>query len=1158
MNAEHMSEIGSTFETRIKGQVSCQQSTVPFYSTVSGRRVNELHGLNTSYWRKNLEAPVLFHSAIKSILDEAPTDRVFVEIGPHSAFRGPLQQIFKTYKLQNSYVPTLVRHEHSTKCLLATAGELHVSNVPLDLLALSPRGKVLTDLPIYPWHHNAEYWSEIRLSKEWRFRKHPRHEILGSRVLEGNDMEPVWRNILHPDEVPWISDHRIYDDMVFPAAGFIAMAIEAIRQVTGIQDSFSLRHIEIHRALLLDRSITVETMTSLRPIRLTKSSDSSWYEFSILSHNDRKWEKHCTGEIKGSSDQVSLIAPLVVDSREISSPSWYRTLRKAGLNYGGAFEGMTGITAGIVIKAANAGIKPCQSQYTAHPTTIDICLQLFSVAVSNGIPRRFDRAFVPTSVAALEIKQSTTCLEVQAVAESSSRKIINGYVVARTEDQRPAISMTGVKLSPLETSKALAKAGTDDVAQLKWRPCIDLLNPAELIFASQDKRMSRLLCEKLTLLCIIESSHRLKALQTPLGHLAKYRSWLQIQRELAQEGKYDLIEDTQRFTKLKSAERLSLISHFYREANSTDAAALATAIITIFKSTEGIYQGKIQALEPLMQGDVLEKLYDWLVGGWQSFLHVLSHGKPNLRILEIGAGTGGTTASVYACLVSKSGRSNYSKYTYTDVSSGFFKAAKERFSHATNLEYAVLDISKDPIQQGFTAGSYDLILAANVLHATPKIRDTLMNVRKLLHPKGHLVLQELSPTMRCINYIMGVFPGWWLGEEDGRYLEPYLPLKRWDTELRHAGFQGVDAGIYDDELPYQINMSIVSTIPPKMKSVRKVALLCEEYTPALNHIYAYFLESGYAVDWSYLHQEPPSDRDVISLLDVGKPFFSEISASKWQSFKQYVGDLRRGLLWITHPVHIDCKDPAYGMVFGVARTMRSELSIEIATVETDSLGAAAWTTLLRVFDHFQRRDKESETDPDYEFAVSEGTVYVGRYDWLSVNQELSSSTQMQKSKFRSLEVGTYGLLQTLRWEQASFNDLHLADDEVLVEISSIGLNFRDVLIAMGQVEDTDGALGSDGSGIVRQTGSKVEDLRIGDRVFVLTRGCFSTFLKSSASHCAKIPPDLSFEDAATMPSVYSTVIHSLIDIGRLEKDQVRESMYFNIRCSHTNFSTRLF
>ena len=112
---------------------------------------------------------------------------------------------------------------------------------------------------------------------------------------------------------------------------------------------------------------------------------------------------------------------------------------------------------------------------------------------------------------------------------------------------------------------------------------------------------------------------------------------------------------------------------------------------------------------------------------------------------------------------------------------------------------------------------------------------------------------------------------------------------------------------------------------------------------------------------------------------------------KWQSLKLYMTDLKRGLLWVTHSFHINRKDPAYGMILRVARTMRSELSVDIATVETDSFSAVAWTTLLRVFHHYQRCDKELETDLDYEFALSEGTVYVGRYNWLPIDQELSNS-----------------------------------------------------------------------------------------------------------------------------------------------------------------------
>lgn len=70
--------------------------------------MNEPDGLDKSYWRHSLEGRVLLHSAIESALDDALTNRLLVEIGPHSALEGNLQQILKTYKSQNSYVPTLI------------------------------------------------------------------------------------------------------------------------------------------------------------------------------------------------------------------------------------------------------------------------------------------------------------------------------------------------------------------------------------------------------------------------------------------------------------------------------------------------------------------------------------------------------------------------------------------------------------------------------------------------------------------------------------------------------------------------------------------------------------------------------------------------------------------------------------------------------------------------------------------------------------------------------------------------------------------------------------------------------------------------------------------------------------------------------------------
>jgi SAM-dependent methyltransferase len=115
--------------------------------------------------------------------------------------------------------------------------------------------------------------------------------------------------------------------------------------------------------------------------------------------------------------------------------------------------------------------------------------------------------------------------------------------------------------------------------------------------------------------------------------------------------------------------------------------------------------------------------------------------------LEVGAGTGGTTQTFLKDLVDAEGHPTYSLYTFTDISDGFFPMAKQRFSYAPNMEFKVFDISKEPFKQGFEAKTYDLILAANVVHATPVLLDTLRHLRLLLSPTGRLVLTELTTTI---------------------------------------------------------------------------------------------------------------------------------------------------------------------------------------------------------------------------------------------------------------------------------------------------------------------------------------------------------------------------------------------------------------------------
>lgn len=96
---------------------------------------------------------------------------------------------------------------------------------------------------------------------------------------------------------------------------------------------------------------------------------------------------------------------------------------------------------------------------------------------------------------------------------------------------------------------------------------------------------------------------------------------------------------------------------------------------------------------------------------------------------------------------------------------------------------------------------------------------------------------------------------------------------------------------------------------------------------------------------------------------------------------------------------------------------------------------------------------------------------------------------------------------------------------------------QDVLVVMGIIDNTHGRLGLEGSGVVCRIGPEVRDLEVGDRVFICDAGCFATKMVTTNKLCAKIPDNLEFEEAATMPCVYNTVIHSLINIGGLERGQ---------------------
>ncbi|MEH1884106.1 type I polyketide synthase [Nostoc sp.] len=162
-----------------------------------------------------------------------------------------------------------------------------------------------------------------------------------------------------------------------------------------------------------------------------------------------------------------------------------------------------------------------------------------------------------------------------------------------------------------------------------------------------------------------------------------------------------------------------------------------------------------------------------------------------IRILEIGAGTGGTTHQLL-----KACASHQISYTFSDISPFFLETAKDTFAQFPFIEYKVLDIEKDTELQGFVPNSYDLIIAANVLHSTRDLeKETLPHIRGLLRPGGHLLLLELTHQSRWIDLIFGVTQGWWrFSDAYGGKLHhlrpdhPIIEASTWKSILLKSGF----------------------------------------------------------------------------------------------------------------------------------------------------------------------------------------------------------------------------------------------------------------------------------------------------------------------------------------------------------------------------------
>lgn len=865
--------------------IACEDPSIPLYSSVIDLDIDNLAFLGPKYWGSNLTSPVRFQSAVSRLLRDCP-QTLFVECGPHSTLAGPLRQICSEVRVPCKYVPTTLRSAHTPENLLSAFGQLYQHGVDIDFRSLTPTGKVLTDLPAYPWDHSASFWYESRVAKDWRNRAYGHHALLGQRIPESTTTDPCWRVLIDLEDEPWLHDHKVREDIVFPFAGYVSMAGEAIRQLTGIESGYSVRHVVAHTALVLTESNPVEVVTSLRRHKLTDSADADSYDFVISSYSGSTWIRNCEGRVKPlakSTPSASSFDPLL---RQIPSSQWYEIMARVGLVYGPEFRGLNDLTASATEQSAAALIKTRPGQQEApfvfHPAAIDSCLQLVLAAMAQAAGRNFTQLCVPTLIEELDISQSALSMYAEAWVSSDKGDVGLDCVA----DGKTALRLRGARLTPLEDEKAIVPVDRHAAARLEWYPDFDFMDIASLFTAPVATNEIKLLLEELALLCLLDSAERLEGLSTDIPHFLKFREWLRREKRHAESGTYPVVKNAADYVQLsRSARQIEIQGRMAKLSNAPSIGLVAQGIMRICDNAEGLFTGQVDTLDILMRDNVLTEIYNAVSFGFGEFVRLLAITKPNLRILEVGAVTGGTTELILRDLARCGGNPSYSLYTFTDISAGFFTQARERFSYAPNMEYKVLDISQSAFEQGFEAQSYDLILAPNVVHATPSLQDTLGVLQPLLRPHGHLVLSEVCAVARAPGYVFGNFSGWWLGEADDREWQPYVMPERWDRELVQAGYTGTDVVVYDAEDPYQYCAAIVSS--PRIKKQhagdQAITLLCDQPDHGISQKFVEHLKrAGIDVIIAKLSGSLPADRDVISTLDLESRFFEKISGTRFE------------------------------------------------------------------------------------------------------------------------------------------------------------------------------------------------------------------------------------------------------------------------------------
>jgi NADPH:quinone reductase-like Zn-dependent oxidoreductase len=331
----------------------------------------------------------------------------------------------------------------------------------------------------------------------------------------------------------------------------------------------------------------------------------------------------------------------------------------------------------------------------------------------------------------------------------------------------------------------------------------------------------------------------------------------------------------------------------------------------------------------------------------------------------------------------------------------------------------------------------------------------------------------------------------------------------------------------------------------------QVTIICEEDTQQSLISSVADLVYGFTKEWPVigsLGKVETEGKVCVVISELARNIVAKLNTPEEFQAIQKMTSSASGILWAVRGAYTDSENPDGQMIVGMARSIRSEAVLRFATLDLDTSPQMSETgTAKKIFEVFKSTfASNGPTIVDMEYSERDGKLLVPRIvEDLDMNKFVHQETQpsaapdlqlfAQDSRPLKIAIETPGALDTLYFTDDIAHGTPLPDYEVEIEVKATSMNFKDIMISMGQLSSK--YIGVECSGIISAIGSKVTDLSIGDRVCAMSEGAYSTYTRCLATSVQNISNSLSFEEASTIPVIYCTAYYSLFDLGRLTKGE---------------------